>query len=220
MRTPDARFADLPGFPYAPHYLEWRGLRAHYLDEGKGERTFLCLHGEPTWSYLYRRMIPPFVGSGARVVAPDFVGFGRSDKPAEDAFYTFDMHRAFLLDFIERLADATGLPVGIKSAVGEMQFWNDLARAIDTTGRAPDFVTIDGGRLAWACSARCLWRRSYGRGSVTMIRMRSTTCSRAGLRRPSRAMVPARGTCSGPIPSDETLPCDCGSPRVCRLASA
>jgi haloalkane dehalogenase len=103
MRTPDARFANLPGFAHAPRYLEWRGLRAHYVDEGRGERAFLCLHGEPTWSYLYRRMIPPFLASGARVVAPDFIGFGRSDKPAEEAFYTFDMHRAFLLEFIERL---------------------------------------------------------------------------------------------------------------------
>lgn len=103
MRTPDLRFADLPGFPYAPRYLEWRGLRAHYVDEGKGDRTFLCLHGEPTWAYLYRRMIPPFLAAGARVVAPDFIGFGRSDKPEEEAFYTFDLHRAFLLEFIERL---------------------------------------------------------------------------------------------------------------------
>ena len=64
MRTHDERFAGLPGFAFAPHYLEWRGLRAHYLDEGQGERTYLCLHGNPTWSYLYRRMIPPFVASG------------------------------------------------------------------------------------------------------------------------------------------------------------
>jgi pimeloyl-ACP methyl ester carboxylesterase len=103
MRTPDERFANLPGYAYAPHYLEWKGLRAHYVDHGEGERSFLCLHGEPTWAYLYRRMIPPFVASGARVVAPDFIGFGRSDKPEEDAFYTFDMHRAFLLGFVERL---------------------------------------------------------------------------------------------------------------------
>jgi pimeloyl-ACP methyl ester carboxylesterase len=103
MRTPDARFANLPGFAYAQRYLEWRGLRAHYVDQGRGQRTYLCLHGEPTWSYLYRRMIPPFLASGARVVAPDFIGFGRSDKPTEESFYTFDMHRAFLLDFIERL---------------------------------------------------------------------------------------------------------------------
>jgi haloalkane dehalogenase len=97
------RFADLPGFHYAPRYATWRDWRAHYLDEGKGERTFLCLHGEPTWCYLYRRMIPPFVSSGARVVAPDFIGFGRSDKPQDEALYTFDFHRRFLLDFIERL---------------------------------------------------------------------------------------------------------------------
>jgi pimeloyl-ACP methyl ester carboxylesterase len=101
MRTPEARFAGLPGFPFRPRYLEWRGMRAHYVDEGSGEKTLLCLHGQPTWSYLYRRMIPPFVASGARVVAPDFIGFGRSDKPEHEAEYSFDSHRTFLLEFIE-----------------------------------------------------------------------------------------------------------------------
>jgi haloalkane dehalogenase len=103
MRTPDARFAGLPGFAFPPHYLEWRGLRAHYLDEGKGGRTYLCLHGNPTWSYLYRRMIPLFVAAGARVVAPDLIGFGRSDKPEEEATYTFDFHREMLLFLVEKL---------------------------------------------------------------------------------------------------------------------
>ena len=110
MRTADERFANLPGFPWQPNYLEWRGLRVHYLDEGKGLRaegrvipTLLCLHGEPTWSYLYRRMIPPFLAAGYRVVAPDFIGFGKSDKPVEEDFYTFEMHRNFLLETIERL---------------------------------------------------------------------------------------------------------------------
>ena len=101
MRTPDERFAELPGFSYAPRYFEWRGLRAHYVQAGAGERTYLCLHGEPTWSYLYRRMIPLFAGSGARVVAPDFIGFGRSDKPQDEGVYTFDFHRQFLLEFID-----------------------------------------------------------------------------------------------------------------------
>ena len=104
MRTPDERFACLPGFPYAPHYVSWRDWRIHYLDEGKGSRTFLCLHGEPTWSYLYRRMIPRFVAADARVVVPDFVGFGRSDKPEDETLYTFDFHRQFLLGFVEKLA--------------------------------------------------------------------------------------------------------------------
>jgi len=103
MRTPDERFEGLPDFPWAPRYLEWQGLRMHYVDAGLGERVLLCLHGEPTWSYLYRKMIPPFVAAGWRVVAPDMAGFGRSDKPVDEGFYTFDMHRNFLLWFVERL---------------------------------------------------------------------------------------------------------------------
>lgn len=109
LRTADERFADLPGFPFTPRYLEnlagHAGLRAHYIDEGPSgaQQVFLCLHGEPTWSYIYRRMIPVFTAAGHRAVAPDLFGFGRSDKPAEDAVYTFAFHRAFLLAFIERL---------------------------------------------------------------------------------------------------------------------
>jgi len=109
VRTPDDRFADLPGFPYQPRYLEdlagFEGLRAARIDEGPPDapRTFLCLHGEPTWSYLYRKMAPVFLAAGARVVAPDFFGFGRSDKPINDADYTFHFHRDYLLRLIERL---------------------------------------------------------------------------------------------------------------------
>ncbi len=109
LRTPEERFADLPGWSYAPKYIDdlagYEGLRAHYVDEGPREakNTFLCLHGEPSWAYLYRKMAPVFLDSGARVVAPDFYGFGRSDKPIEDAVYTFKFHRDFLLRFIDRL---------------------------------------------------------------------------------------------------------------------
>jgi haloalkane dehalogenase len=104
LRTAEERFRDVPGFAWAPRFLDWRGMRVHYIDEGPQDApVFLCLHGEPTWSYLYRRMIPPFLASGARVVAPDFLGFGRSDKPADEAAYTFDFHRALLLEFVERL---------------------------------------------------------------------------------------------------------------------
>lgn len=109
VRTPDARFENLPGFPYAPQYLDdlpgYEGLRVHYVDEGPqdAERVFLCLHGEPTWAYLFRRMIPVFVESGARVIAPDWLGFGRSDKPVDDAVYGFHFHRNMMLAFIERL---------------------------------------------------------------------------------------------------------------------
>jgi len=110
LRTPDDRFANLPGFAFAPRYIDdlgdpFTGLRLHYLDEGPREArtTFLCLHGQPTWSYLYRRMIPVFTAAGHRVVAPDFFGFGRSDKPTDEAVYTFTFHRTGLLRFIERL---------------------------------------------------------------------------------------------------------------------
>jgi haloalkane dehalogenase len=111
VRTPEARFAHLPGFPYAPHYVEdldgYAGLRVHYLDERPSGtptgRTFLCLHGQPTWSYLYRRMVPVFTSAGHRVVAPDLLGFGRSDKPIDDARYSFSFHRELLLRFFERL---------------------------------------------------------------------------------------------------------------------
>jgi haloalkane dehalogenase len=109
LRASNDRFANLPGFPFAPHYIDdlrgYEGIRIHYLDEGPrtAKHVFLCLHGQPTWSYLYRKMIPVFVATGARAVAPDFIGFGRSDKPAEDATYTFNFHREMLLRFIEKL---------------------------------------------------------------------------------------------------------------------
>ena len=101
LRTPDERFADLAGINYEPRYLEIDGVRVHYIDEGKGD-PILCLHGEPTWSYLYRKMIPPLAESN-RVVAMDFIGFGRSDKFSEPEDYSFEMHRRTLRLFVERL---------------------------------------------------------------------------------------------------------------------
>jgi pimeloyl-ACP methyl ester carboxylesterase len=109
LRTPEERFNNLPGFPFAPHFVDrllgFPQLRMHYVDEGPRDaaEVFLCLHGEPSWAYLYRKMIPAFVAAGGRVVAPDFFGFGRSDKPADDAVYTFDFHRNSLITFIEEL---------------------------------------------------------------------------------------------------------------------
>lgn len=108
-RTPDERFADLPGYAFPPHYTDtlpgYEGLRVHYLDEGPGNsrHTFLCLHGQPSWSYLYRKMIPVFTSSGGRVIAPDWLGFGRSDKPVDDAVYTFNFHRDMALALIRQL---------------------------------------------------------------------------------------------------------------------
>ncbi len=109
LRTPDTRFADLPGYSWAPHYLSdlpaLAGLRLHYLDEGARDAplTWLCLHGNPSWSYLYRKMIPAFTAKGHRVVAPDLIGFGNSDKPKKEGAHTFGWHRQVLLEFVERL---------------------------------------------------------------------------------------------------------------------
>jgi haloalkane dehalogenase len=122
-RTPDDRFEGLPVYPFAPHYLEQEGLRMHYLAEGSGDPALL-LHGEPTWSFLYRAMIPP-LAAVARVVAPDYFGFGRSDKPTRIEDYSYDFHYRS----IERLADELDLrhttvvvqdwggPVGLRLAV-------------------------------------------------------------------------------------------------------
>jgi haloalkane dehalogenase len=102
IRTPDERFRDLLGFSYQPHYVEVNGMRIHYVDEGAGE-VILCLHGEPSWSYLYRKMIPK-LSRNQRVIAMDFVGFGRSDKYTEREEYSFQMHCDMLAGFIHALA--------------------------------------------------------------------------------------------------------------------
>ena len=106
-RTPDERFVGLPGWPYAARFAEplGDGLRMAYIDEGPRDAavTALCLHGNPTWGYLYRHMIPVFTAAGLRVVAPDLIGFGRSDKPADEAWHQFDKHRQSLLALIDTL---------------------------------------------------------------------------------------------------------------------
>ncbi|MBQ0921177.1 tRNA adenosine(34) deaminase TadA [Hydrogenophaga aromaticivorans] len=109
LRTPDARFAGLPDYPWEPNHVSdlpsLNGLRLHYLDLGPSDApiTWLCLHGNPAWSYLYRKMIPVFAASGARVVAPDLIGFGKSDKPKKEGAHSFTWHRQVLLELVERL---------------------------------------------------------------------------------------------------------------------
>jgi len=108
LRTPEQCFSDLPGYAFAPHYTDalrgYEGLRMHYLDEGESTAPVaLCLHGQPTWSYLYRKMIPVFVAGGMRAIAPDLFGFGRSDKPVDEAVYSFGFHREALMRLVEQL---------------------------------------------------------------------------------------------------------------------
>jgi pimeloyl-ACP methyl ester carboxylesterase len=105
LRSPDERFAGLPGWPFEPRYTQHAGYRVHHIDEGPADApvTALCLHGNPSWSYLYRHMVPVFTAAGLRVVAPDLIGFGRSDKPAQESAHSFDLHRGMLLDFVQAL---------------------------------------------------------------------------------------------------------------------
>ena len=118
-RTPDERFAGLPEFPYEPHYLEQDGLRLHYLDEGAGDPVLL-LHGEPTWSFLYRKVIPELAGR-ARCLAPDYFGFGRSDKPTHPGWYSYDAHARSVVRFVEEL-DLRGLTVVVQDWGGPIGF--------------------------------------------------------------------------------------------------
>jgi haloalkane dehalogenase len=165
LRTPDAAFAAVPDFAYAPHYLEdlrgFEGLRMAYVDEGPrdAQHTFLCLHGEPTWSFLYRKMLPVFVAAGGRVVAPDFFGFGRSDKPVDDGAYSFGFHRDALLRFIERL-DLRHITLvcqdwgGLLGMTLPLEMPDRFARliAMNTTLATGD-VPVGPGFLAWQAYA-------------------------------------------------------------------
>jgi haloalkane dehalogenase len=134
FRTPDERFENLPGYPYEPHYVEVDGLRLHHIDEGSGP-TVLCFHGEPSWSYLYRHMLDRLVEAGQRVVCPDLVGFGRSEKPTDQGWYTYDRHvetvTAHLdqveLDGLTVVVQDWGGPIGLRWAV---QHADQVARLV------------------------------------------------------------------------------------------
>jgi haloalkane dehalogenase len=124
FRTPDERFDGLPGYPFEPHYAEVDGMRLHYVDEGEGSPVWF-MHGEPTWSYLWRKVMPPVRDAGFRVIAPDMPGFGRSDKPTDQDWYSYDAHVAAMGALLEQLDlhDVTfvvhdwGGPVGLRLAV-------------------------------------------------------------------------------------------------------
>jgi haloalkane dehalogenase len=123
-RTPDERFEGLPDFPFAPRYRQVDGLRLAHIDEGDGAPV-VFVHGEPTWSYLWRKVIPPVRDAGFRCIAPDYAGFGRSDKPTDLGWYSYDRHSELFAELLERLdlRDATvvvhdwGGPIGLRAAV-------------------------------------------------------------------------------------------------------
>jgi haloalkane dehalogenase len=137
-RTPDERFEGLPGYDFAPHYLEQDGLRVHYLDEGAGD-PILLLHGEPTWAFLYRKLIPELV-DGARCIAPDYFGFGRSDKPTDPDWYSYDRHVASIARLVAEL--------GLRDITLVVQDWGGpigFALAVDDPSRIARLVVLNTG---------------------------------------------------------------------------
>ena len=154
LRTPEARFTNLPGYPFAPHYVEVADgeggtLRVHCLDEGpRGGRPVVLLHGEPTWSYLYRKMIPGLVARGHRVLAPDLIGFGRSDKPSQKSDYTYPRHVAWMRAWLRQLdpADAVFFGQDWGSLIGLALVSQEEARfrgVVIANGALPDPSHLD-----------------------------------------------------------------------------
>ena len=162
-RTPDERFVGLPDWPYTPRYVEQDGLRLHYVEEGEGD-PILLLHGEPTWGFLYRRLIPPLAAYG-RVVAPDYLGFGRSDKPVEPGWYTYDRH----LRSIERLVCEQ---LDLRRSTVVVQDWGGpigLRLAVEHDDRVERLVVLNTGVGAGAPSDGWLRFRAFVRRLGTAL---------------------------------------------------
>jgi haloalkane dehalogenase len=154
FRTPETRFEKLPGYDFAPRYIDVDGLRMHYIDEGPHEGApVVCFHGEPTWAFLYRKMVGPLVAAGHRVIVPDYAGFGRSDKPTDRGWYSYDRHVELMTTVLGGLdlRDVTvvvqdwGGPIGLRWAMDHAEQVGALA-ILNTglfTGR------VSKGFLAW-----------------------------------------------------------------------
>ena len=157
FRTPDERFEALPNFAFEPHYLELDGLRMHYLDVGVGDPVLL-LHGEPTWSFLYRKVIPE-LRAGHRCLAPDYFGFGRSDKPTDRGWYSYDRHAESIAAFV-RHHDLRRLTVVVQDWGGPIGF----RLCVDEPERVSRLVVLNTGIGARAPSEEWLRFQAFLRG--------------------------------------------------------
>ena len=209
LRTPDSCFADLPGYPFEPHYIDVGAdrldpVRMHYLDEGPADGPVaLLMHGQPTWSYLYRKVVPVLVAQGIRVIAPDNIGFGRSDKPAEPTDYTFSRHIEWTRSLVTGLdlrevtlvAQDWGGPIGFSVLAAEPDRFARVVAANTILHTAdPGWPTGSPGRST--VTAR--------RGSSSRRRS-STTCS-----------TPSGRRSCGPATSSASLPRARSRPRSWR----
>jgi haloalkane dehalogenase len=156
-RTPDERFDGLPGWPFEAHYVEQDGLRMHYVDEGAG-RPILLLHGEPSWGYLYRKLIPTLAGVG-RVVAPDYFGFGRSDKPVGRDWYSFDAHARSIERLVCEQLDLRGITLVVQDWGGPIGF----RLAVEQEDRVDRLVVLNTGVGVGAPSEEWLRFRDFMR---------------------------------------------------------
>ena len=173
VRAPEERFADLPDFPYEPRYREVDGLRLAHLDEGDGAPVLL-VHGEPTWSYLWRHVIPPLLDAGFRCIAPDHAGFGRSDKPADLGWYSYDRHTALLADLVERL-DLRGATVVVHDWGGPI----GLRVAVEQPERIDRIVVMDTGLFTGHQRMSDAWRRSATSSSAPRTCRSACSCAAA-----------------------------------------
>lgn len=154
VRTPDERFTDLPGYDFESRFTTIAGVRVHYLDEGSG-KPIVLFHGEPTWSFLYRKVIGPLTAAGYRTIVPDYPGFGMSDKPTDPSFYTYDRHVEFMAELCDRLdlraATAVvqdwGGPIGLRLAVEHQDRFDRIV--IMNTGLFSGTATPSPGFVAW-----------------------------------------------------------------------
>ncbi len=153
FRTPDERFAGLPGYDFAPNWFDADGLRLHYLDEGSGDPV-VCFHGEPTWAYLYRKMLPPLRDAGQRVICPDYAGFGRSDKPTDRGWYSYDRHVELVSALLGSL-DLSGATVVVQDWGGPI----GLRWAVENADRVARLVILNTGLFTGRVSKGFLaWR--------------------------------------------------------------
>jgi haloalkane dehalogenase len=155
FRTPDERFEGLPGYDFPARYAEVEGLRLHYLDEGPTDGSpIVCFHGEPTWAYLYRKMITPLASAGYRVICPDYAGFGRSDKPTDRRWYSYDRHVALMAALLDEL-DVSGAAVVVQDWGGPI----GLRWAVEHSDRVARLVILNTGIFTGRVSQGFLaWR--------------------------------------------------------------